>query len=210
MPVPATPRPLDPSPPPPLQSSFSASGSSSPRSAPGRPWQVKPPSRPPPLPAWPTTPSATSVPPTPAPTALTIPPPTPESSPSPTTSPALLPRHPGRLRSQPLPRSCSPNPSEASAESSASTPTTHLTHARRTVPDIARVVDARADETASLGDLPWINHVQIFENRGAMMGSIQPPSPLPNLGRRTHPRRASPRTSRPAGLSRRTQHLPPV
>jgi UDPglucose--hexose-1-phosphate uridylyltransferase len=42
------------------------------------------------------------------------------------------------------------------------------------VPDIARVVDAWADETAALSDLPWINHIQIFENRGAMMGASNP------------------------------------
>ena len=42
------------------------------------------------------------------------------------------------------------------------------------VPAIAAVVDAWADETAALGELPYINHVQIFENRGAMMGSSNP------------------------------------
>ncbi len=31
-----------------------------------------------------------------------------------------------------------------------------------------------ADETAALSDLPWINHIQIFENRGAMMGASNP------------------------------------
>jgi UDPglucose--hexose-1-phosphate uridylyltransferase len=40
--------------------------------------------------------------------------------------------------------------------------------------EIAAVVDAWAFETATLGDLPWINHVQIFENRGAMMGASNP------------------------------------
>ena len=49
-----------------------------------------------------------------------------------------------------------------------------LTLARMAVPDIAAVVDAWAEETAALGDLPWINHVQIFENRGAMMGASNP------------------------------------
>jgi UDPglucose--hexose-1-phosphate uridylyltransferase len=53
-------------------------------------------------------------------------------------------------------------------------PNHSLTLARMAVPDIARVVDAWADETASLGDLPWINHIQIFENRGAMMGASNP------------------------------------
>jgi UDPglucose--hexose-1-phosphate uridylyltransferase len=53
-------------------------------------------------------------------------------------------------------------------------PNHSLTLARMAVRDIARVVDAWADETSSLGDLPWINHVQIFENRGAMMGASNP------------------------------------
>jgi UDPglucose--hexose-1-phosphate uridylyltransferase len=49
-----------------------------------------------------------------------------------------------------------------------------LTLARMAVPDIARVVDAWADETATLSDIPWINHIQVFENRGAMMGASNP------------------------------------
>ncbi len=53
-------------------------------------------------------------------------------------------------------------------------PNHSLTLARMDVPDIARVVDAWADETAALSDLPWINHIQIFENRGAMMGASNP------------------------------------
>jgi UDPglucose--hexose-1-phosphate uridylyltransferase len=53
-------------------------------------------------------------------------------------------------------------------------PNHSLTLARMAIPDIARVVDAWADETASISDLPWINHIQIFENRGAMMGASNP------------------------------------
>ena len=49
-----------------------------------------------------------------------------------------------------------------------------LTLARMAVPDIARVVDAWADETATLSEISWINHVQVFENRGAMMGASNP------------------------------------
>ncbi len=40
--------------------------------------------------------------------------------------------------------------------------------------DIREVVDCWAGESASLGALPWINHVQIFENRGALMGASNP------------------------------------
>ncbi len=43
-----------------------------------------------------------------------------------------------------------------------------------TVPDLKLVVDAWAVETTELGAMPEINYVQIFENRGAMMGSSLP------------------------------------
>jgi UDPglucose--hexose-1-phosphate uridylyltransferase len=39
---------------------------------------------------------------------------------------------------------------------------------------IRRVVDTWADQTAELGSVPWVRHVQIFENRGAMMGASNP------------------------------------
>jgi UDPglucose--hexose-1-phosphate uridylyltransferase len=53
-------------------------------------------------------------------------------------------------------------------------PNHSLTLARMSVVEIATVVDAWAFETAALGELPWINHVQIFENRGAIMGASNP------------------------------------
>jgi UDPglucose--hexose-1-phosphate uridylyltransferase len=40
--------------------------------------------------------------------------------------------------------------------------------------DIRKVIDAWAEETVSLGAHDWINYVQIFENRGAMMGASMP------------------------------------
>jgi UDPglucose--hexose-1-phosphate uridylyltransferase len=49
-----------------------------------------------------------------------------------------------------------------------------LTLARMTVPDIARVVDTWADEYTTLGKEFWIQWVQIFENRGEMMGASNP------------------------------------
>jgi UDPglucose--hexose-1-phosphate uridylyltransferase len=39
---------------------------------------------------------------------------------------------------------------------------------------IRRVVDAWTDQYAELGALPWIRHVQIFENNGPMMGASNP------------------------------------
>lgn len=42
------------------------------------------------------------------------------------------------------------------------------------VPAVRSVVDTWAALTAELGDIPWVRHVQIFENRGAMMGASNP------------------------------------
>jgi UDPglucose--hexose-1-phosphate uridylyltransferase len=49
-----------------------------------------------------------------------------------------------------------------------------LTLSRMSVPEIRRVVDVWAEQYLELGSLPFINHVQIFENRGAMMGASNP------------------------------------
>ena len=39
---------------------------------------------------------------------------------------------------------------------------------------ITAVVDTWCEQYRTLGDLPFINHVQIFENRGEMMGASNP------------------------------------
>ena len=49
-----------------------------------------------------------------------------------------------------------------------------LTLARMTRAEIRRVVDAWAREYQELGGLDWMEYVQIFENRGAMMGASNP------------------------------------
>ena len=49
-----------------------------------------------------------------------------------------------------------------------------LTLARMELADIRRVVDAWTEEYRGLGAAPYIRHVQIFENRGAMMGASNP------------------------------------
>jgi UDPglucose--hexose-1-phosphate uridylyltransferase len=49
-----------------------------------------------------------------------------------------------------------------------------LTIARMEPPAIREVVDVWANETTSLGALPFVNYVQIFENRGALMGASNP------------------------------------
>ena len=49
-----------------------------------------------------------------------------------------------------------------------------LTMARMTVPELQHVVDTWARESKGLGSDPHIRSVQIFENRGAMMGCSNP------------------------------------
>ncbi|MGO9777856.1 MAG: UDP-glucose--hexose-1-phosphate uridylyltransferase [Terracidiphilus sp.] len=49
-----------------------------------------------------------------------------------------------------------------------------LTLARMTPPEIRRVVDAWTQEYQDLAALGWIKYVQVFENRGAMMGASNP------------------------------------
>jgi UDPglucose--hexose-1-phosphate uridylyltransferase len=49
-----------------------------------------------------------------------------------------------------------------------------LTLARMTASEIGGVVEVWANQYRALGELPRIQHVQIFENRGAMMGCSNP------------------------------------
>lgn len=49
-----------------------------------------------------------------------------------------------------------------------------LTLAQMAMPDIRKVVDLWADQYRDLGARPTINHVQIFENKGEVMGCSNP------------------------------------
>lgn len=49
-----------------------------------------------------------------------------------------------------------------------------LTVAEMAVDDIRRVVDAWVQQYCELGAIDFVNHVQIFENKGAMMGASNP------------------------------------
>jgi UDPglucose--hexose-1-phosphate uridylyltransferase len=49
-----------------------------------------------------------------------------------------------------------------------------LTIARMSVPELRAVVDMWIDQYNDLGSHDWVQHVQIFENRGAMMGASNP------------------------------------
>src|SRR5438552_10992141 len=53
-------------------------------------------------------------------------------------------------------------------------PKHHLTLSMMEPANIRAVVDCWAEQFAQLGSLPHINYVQIFENRGAMMGASNP------------------------------------
>lgn len=49
-----------------------------------------------------------------------------------------------------------------------------LTLGQMAVGDIRGVVDTWTDQYVELGGIDWVRHVQIFENRGAMMGASNP------------------------------------
>jgi UDPglucose--hexose-1-phosphate uridylyltransferase len=49
-----------------------------------------------------------------------------------------------------------------------------LTLATMQTSEIRKVVDVWADQYSELGAMEWINHVQIFENRGQIMGASNP------------------------------------
>jgi UDPglucose--hexose-1-phosphate uridylyltransferase len=42
------------------------------------------------------------------------------------------------------------------------------------LPAVRKVIDMWANQFTELGSLPWVKNVQIFENRGAMMGASNP------------------------------------
>jgi len=54
------------------------------------------------------------------------------------------------------------------------TPRHDLTIPRMSAEEIRRVVEAWAEQYTELGSLPFVRHVQIFENRGALMGASNP------------------------------------
>jgi UDPglucose--hexose-1-phosphate uridylyltransferase len=49
-----------------------------------------------------------------------------------------------------------------------------LTVPRMSLPELRGVIDAWAEQYGILGKIPWISHVEIFENRGQMMGASNP------------------------------------
>jgi len=69
---------------------------------------------------------------------------------------------------------------------------------------VREVVDAWTQQYATLGALPWVSHVQIFENRGAAMGASNPHphcqvwanAEVPDLPRKEHAAQAAWRESK--------------
>jgi UDPglucose--hexose-1-phosphate uridylyltransferase len=49
-----------------------------------------------------------------------------------------------------------------------------LTVAQMSLDEMKLVVDLWVEQFRELGQVPWINHIEIFENRGAMMGASNP------------------------------------
>jgi UDPglucose--hexose-1-phosphate uridylyltransferase len=49
-----------------------------------------------------------------------------------------------------------------------------LTIARMSLDELRPVIGMWGEQYRQLGSLPWVNHVQVFENRGAMMGASNP------------------------------------
>jgi UDPglucose--hexose-1-phosphate uridylyltransferase len=49
-----------------------------------------------------------------------------------------------------------------------------LTIPRMSLAELRAVVDVWVDQYRSLAEIPWIRHIQIFENRGATMGASNP------------------------------------
>ncbi len=65
-----------------------------------------------------------------------------------------------------------------------------LTLAQMSPPEIRRVVEVWNEQYRELGRIAWINHVQIFENRGAMMGASNPHPHCQIWGNATLPNQA--------------------
>ncbi|MGH9741380.1 MAG: UDP-glucose--hexose-1-phosphate uridylyltransferase [Candidatus Acidiferrum sp.] len=49
-----------------------------------------------------------------------------------------------------------------------------LTIPRMQLEDVRRVVEGWTEQYRELGEIPWVDHVQIFENRGVLMGASNP------------------------------------
>ena len=75
-----------------------------------------------------------------------------------------------------------------------------LTLPEMEVADIVNVVELWQQEYRTLGALDYINHVQIFENKGAMMGCSNPPPAWAGMGAGTGADRGEKEDQTPAEI----------
>ena len=87
-------------------------------------------------------------------------------------------------------------------------PRHNLTMANMAPADLRVVVDAWVAQFLDLGARPDINYVQIFENRGAMMGASNPHPTLPDLVHPPPAKRDRQGTEKPGGVAARTRRVP--
>ena len=88
---------------------------------------------------------------------------------------ALLPDQPDSLASpQPESKFFRSNPERGLARVICFSPRHDLTMAEMDTPSIRKVVDAWIEQYQELGSMDFINYVQIFENKGAIMGCSNP------------------------------------
>jgi UDPglucose--hexose-1-phosphate uridylyltransferase len=92
---------------------------------------------------------------------------------------ALLPDTPPQTLTQTLDNQAGPPLLRAESERGICrvvcfSPRHDLTLADMAVTELQRVVDSWAEQVSELGAIPWVNYVQIFENRGEMMGASNP------------------------------------
>ncbi|MGA2650527.1 MAG: UDP-glucose--hexose-1-phosphate uridylyltransferase [Terracidiphilus sp.] len=86
---------------------------------------------------------------------------------------ALMPEEPGPMETQSSPLLVA-QPARGLCKVLCYHPDHSLTLARMTREEIRAVVDAWNQQYLEIGGLEWVKYVQIFENRGAMMGASNP------------------------------------
>jgi UDPglucose--hexose-1-phosphate uridylyltransferase len=86
---------------------------------------------------------------------------------------ALMPEEPGPAEPQSSPLLVS-QPARGLCKVLCYHPDHSLTLARMTREEIGQVVDAWTEQYEEIGGLDWVKYIQIFENRGAMMGASNP------------------------------------
>ena len=87
-------------------------------------------------------------------------------------------------------------------------PRHNLTIAGMEPADLRKVVDVWVEQYAELGSHPAINYVQIFENRGAMMGASNPHPHCQIWSSRSLPNEVAKEQASQAGMARGARRMP--